>query len=149
MKNTTASKSTDHTEINIADFFGSDELLPITVDGHRIRGASCRLLSLDEGMSIIRQFASEPMRFGAALLAVCVVDAGGKPVRTAEQWLATKFASNEKFQALVTAISHLNGLMKDEVTEELGNASVTTSACDSSSSSACASAKLELNSDEE
>lgn len=122
--------------MKIQDFCDSSELHPVHVDGEQVEGVKCRLLSLDEVSTLIGDGVKSPIKFGAALLAVSLVDDAGKPVKDAAAWLRIPFRDQKRFEALVNAVSRINGLLQAEQVEELGKSSGTTGASDSSSNSA-------------
>jgi hypothetical protein len=122
--------------MKIQDFLSSSELQLVRVNGEIVEGVMCRLLSLDEVSALIGDGVKSPIKFGAALLAAALVDGDGKPIMDAASWLRIPFKEQKRFEALVTAVSQINGLMQAEQVEALGKSSGTTGASDSSSNSA-------------
>jgi len=122
--------------MKIQDFLAQGELQPVHVNGELVDGVRCRLLSLDEVSALIGDGVKSSVKFGAALLAASLVGPDEQPVATTEAWLRMPFRQQAKFEALVTAVSLINGLLQAEQVAELGKSSETTGASDSSSNSA-------------
>lgn len=122
--------------MKIQDFLGGKELHPVFVNGELVEGVNCRLLTLDEVSTLIGDGVKSSVKFGAALLAAALVGHDEQPVADAATWLRMPFKNQARFEALVTAVSRINGLLQAEQVEELGKSSGTTGASDSSSNSA-------------
>ena len=122
--------------MKIQDFLASSDLQPVYVNGELVEGVQCRLLSLDEVSALIGDGVKSAVKFGAALLAAALVGPDGNPVGDAATWLRMPFRQQSKFEALVSEVSRINGLLQAAQVEELGKSSETTGASDSSSNSA-------------
>lgn len=122
--------------MKIQDFLSGGDLQPVHVNGEVVEGVQCRLLTLDEVSTLLGDGVKNAIKFGASLLAVALVGPDGKPVADVGTWLRAPFRNNDRFQALVSEVSRINGLMQAEQVEELGKSSGTTGASDSSSNSA-------------
>lgn len=122
-------------------FVDESELVPVVINGTPT-GAFCKLLSLDEMSDLLSSGGGlATVKFSAKLLAVMLVNPDGTPIATEAEWLRFPFRQRERFEALVTEVSTINGLLTATQAETLGKPSETTGALALSSSSASDSEK--------
>lgn len=114
--------------MNLSEFFAANGgPVLFNVDGLG-EPLYCRLISMDELSKLIRDNKDDGFGLTVKMLALCVVDSTGKPLKSEQQWREVPAANRKTLEAIGREVQRINGLIAAEELTDLGKPSPPTGA---------------------